>query len=57
MRKKWQGFLRKAYRAVKKLSEVLLNNGNTQAQTAELIGSSLRKVAYGRVHGEPLSLW
>ena len=24
MRKKWQGFLRKAYRAVKKLSEVLL---------------------------------
>ena len=24
MRKKWQGFLRKAYRAVKKLSEVLV---------------------------------
>jgi len=26
MRKKWQGFFRKAYRAVKKLSEVLFSS-------------------------------
>ena len=32
---------------------LLLNNGNTQAQTAELIGCSLRKVAYGSIHGAP----
>ena len=31
---------------------LLLNNGNTQAQTAELIGCSLRKVAYWSVHGD-----
>ena len=35
---------------------LLLNNGNTQAQTAELIGCSLRKVAYGSIHGEPEKL-
>ena len=35
---------------------LLLNNGNTQAQTAELIGCSLRKVAYWSVHGEPKNL-
>ncbi len=29
MRKKWQGFLRKAYRAVKKLSEVLVDDAST----------------------------
>ncbi|MEG4853425.1 winged helix-turn-helix domain-containing protein [Microcoleus sp. B5-D4] len=32
---------------------LLLNNGNTQAQTAELIGCSLRKVAYWSIHGDP----
>ena len=31
---------------------MLLNNGNTQAQTAELIGCSLRKVAYWSIHGD-----
>jgi transposase len=35
---------------------LLLNNGNTQAQTAELIGCSLRKVAYWSVHGNPENL-
>ena len=35
---------------------LLLNNGNTQAQTAELIGCSLRKVAYWSIHGEPENL-
>ena len=35
---------------------LLLNNGNTQAQTAELIGCSLRKVAYWSVHGDPENL-
>jgi transposase len=35
---------------------LLLNNGNTQAQTAELIGCYLRKVAYGSIHGEPENL-
>jgi hypothetical protein len=35
---------------------LLLNNGNTQAQTAELIGCSLRKVPYGRIHGDPENL-
>jgi transposase len=35
---------------------LLLNNGNTQAQTAELIGCSLRKVAYWSLHGDPDNL-
>ena len=35
---------------------LLLNNGNIQAQTAELIGCSLRKVAYGSIHGTPENL-
>jgi len=35
---------------------LLLNNGNTQAQTAELIGCSLRKVAYWSIHGDPENL-
>jgi transposase len=35
---------------------LLLNNGNTQAQTAELIGCSLRKVAYWTIHGDPDNL-
>ena len=35
---------------------LLLNNGNTQAQTAELIGCSLRKVAYWSMHGDPQNL-
>jgi len=35
---------------------LLLNNGNTQAQTAELIGCSLRKVAYWSIHGDPEKL-
>jgi len=35
---------------------LLLNNGNIQAQTAELIGCSLRKVAYWSIHGEPDNL-
>ena len=35
---------------------LLLNSGNTQAQTAELIGCSLRKVAYWTVHGDPENL-
>ncbi len=35
---------------------LLLNNGNTQAQAAELIGCSLRKIAYGSRHGEPENL-
>ena len=35
---------------------LLLNNGNTQAQTAELIGCSLRKVAYWSVHGNAENL-
>jgi len=35
---------------------LLLNNGSTQAQTAELIGCSLRKVAYWSVHGDPENL-
>ena len=35
---------------------LLLNNGNTQAQTAELIGCSLRKVAYWSMHGDPEDL-
>ncbi|MEG4225686.1 helix-turn-helix domain-containing protein [Microcoleus sp. N9_B2] len=35
---------------------LLLNSGNTQAQTAELIGCSLRKIAYGRVYGDPDNL-
>ena len=35
---------------------LLLNSGNTQAQTAELIGCSLRKIAYGRIHGAPDNL-
>src|SRR4028118_530905 len=35
---------------------LLLNNGNTQAQTAELIGCSLKKVAYGSIHGTPENL-
>lgn len=35
---------------------LLLNSGNTQAQTAELIGCSLRKIAYGRIHGDPDNL-
>ena len=35
---------------------LLLNNGSTKAQTAELIGCSLRKVAYWSVHGEPENL-
>jgi transposase len=32
---------------------LLLNSGNTQAQTAELIGCSLRKIAYWSIHGDP----
>lgn len=35
---------------------LLLNSGNTQAQTAELIGCSLRKVAYWSIHGDPDNL-
>ena len=35
---------------------LLLNSGNTQAQTAELIGCSLRKIAYWSIHGEPDNL-
>ena len=35
---------------------LLLNSGNTQAQTAELIGCSLRKIAYWSLHGEPDNL-
>ena len=35
---------------------LLLNNANTQAQTAELIGCSLRKVAYWSIHGDPENL-
>ncbi|MEG5001864.1 helix-turn-helix domain-containing protein, partial [Microcoleus sp. B4-D4] len=31
---------------------LLLNNENTQAQTAELIGCSLRKVAYWSIQGD-----
>ncbi|MEG4213141.1 winged helix-turn-helix domain-containing protein [Microcoleus sp. S13_B4] len=34
----------------------LLNNGNTKAKTAELIGCSLRKVAYWSIHGDPENL-
>lgn len=32
---------------------LLLNDGNTQAQVAQTIGCSLRKVAYWSVHGDP----
>jgi hypothetical protein len=35
---------------------LLLNNGNIQAQIAELIGCSLRKIACGRIHGDPENL-
>ena len=35
---------------------LLLNSGNTQAQTAELIGCSLRKIAYWSIHGDPDNL-
>ena len=35
---------------------MLLSNGNTQAQTAEVIGCSLRKVAYWSRHAEPEKL-
>jgi hypothetical protein len=35
---------------------LLLNNGNTQALTAELIGCYPRKVAYWSLHGEPENL-
>ena len=35
---------------------LLLNNGNTQVQTAEIIGCSLRKVAYWSIDGEPENL-
>ena len=35
---------------------LLLNSGNTQSQTAELIGCSLRKVAYWAVHSDPENL-
>jgi transposase len=32
---------------------LLLNDGNTQAQVAQLIGCSVRKVAHWSVHGDP----
>ncbi len=35
---------------------LLLNSGNTQAQTAELIGCYLRKIAYWSIHGDPENL-
>jgi transposase len=35
---------------------LLLNEGNTQKQIAELIGCSLSKVAYWSVHGDPENL-
>ena len=35
---------------------LLLNSGNTQSQTAELIGCSLQKVAYWSIHGNPENL-
>jgi hypothetical protein len=38
------------------LTFLLLNKGNTQAQTAEVIGCSLRKVAYWSRHAEPENL-
>jgi len=35
---------------------LLLNSGNTQAQAAELIGCSLRKIAYWSIQGAPDNL-
>jgi len=35
---------------------LLLNNGKTQAQFCDLIGCSLRKIAYWSVHGDRLRI-
>ena len=35
---------------------LLLNTGNTQTQVAEILGCSVRTVAYWSVHGEPENL-